>query len=129
MPRGGRRPGAGKPKGYKHQTTLEKQRVLAACRQLVLQKAERMFGAQIEHACGVRSLVLQREDGTYARATDQKQVDGWIAAGGTLGELFIHAPNTQAFTALMDRTFGKPTENLEISGPDGGPVIYKWEDD
>jgi hypothetical protein len=95
MPRGGRRPGAGKPKGYKHQATLEKQRVLAACRQLVLQKAERMFGAQIEHACGVRYLMLRRPDGTYARATDARQVEAWIASGGELVELFTQAPNVQ----------------------------------
>jgi hypothetical protein len=129
MPRGGPRPGAGRPNGTKNPETLEKARVQAACRQLYLQKAETIWGAQIKHAQGVQYLMLRRKDGTYARATDQKQVEAWAATGGTTGELFTQAPNVQAFTALEDRVFGKPKETHEHTGAEGGPLVVKWADE
>ena len=115
MPRGGPRPNSGRPKGKKEPQTLEKERVLAACRQLIMQKAEEMVAAQIEHSKGVPYLMLRREDGTYARATDTKQVEAWVDSGGTLGQIFTQSPNVQAFSTLMDRTFGKPSETHEVT--------------
>ncbi len=115
MPRGGKRPGAGLKHGFKYPKTLEKERVLAACRELIMQKAEEMVAAQIEHSKGVPYLMLRREDGTYARATDKKQVEAWVDSGGTLGQIFTQSPNVQAFSTLMDRTFGKPSETHEVT--------------
>ena len=114
-PKGHPRYGGGIKKGQKWRKTLEKEAVLAAVRQLVMQQANEMVGAQIEHAKGVHYTVLRREDGSYARATDEAAVDRGAREGA---QLFTQAPNTQAFTALMDRTFGKPQDNvaLEVSG-------------
>lgn len=122
MPRGGKRPGAGKPKGYKHQHTLEKEAQLELLRQRVLARSEQLWNAQMEHACGVSYMVLRASDGTFARATDEKQIDAACAAGATAFRIFTQAPNTQAFTDLMNRTFGKPPERVEMTGKDGEPL-------
>jgi len=86
-----------------------------------------MTKAQIEHAQGVSYMVLRAPDGSFARATDEKQIDAACAVGESAFRIFTQAPNTQAFADLMNRTFGKPPERLEHTGAEGGPVIFKWE--
>lgn len=124
MARGGRRPGSGKPKGYKHQKTLEKEAALTMMRQMVIAELGPMVNAQLEHAKGVGYMLLRRPDGTFARATDAKQIDAACAALGpdVAKMIFTQAPNVQAFTALTDRTFGKPPERVELTGSEGQPL-------
>lgn len=52
MARGGKRPGAGKPKGHKSEKTLEKIKVLEAFRQRTMRSADLLFDAQITLARG-----------------------------------------------------------------------------
>lgn len=33
----------------------------------------------------------------------------------------------QAACAILDRGYGKPTQGMEISGPEGGPIIAKLD--
>ncbi len=127
MARGGKRPGSGRPKGSLNHATLEVAAVLAAFQQQVCLAMEPMTKAQIRHAQGVDYMVLRKRDGTYARATDEKQIEAACAVGDQAFNIFTQAPNTQAFTALTDRAFGKPVERTEVGGPDGGPVIFKWQ--
>lgn len=108
-------PTSGVKKGYKYPKTLEKDRVLAAMKAHIMSQVEEMVGAQLEHAKGVHYMSLRKSDGTYARATDVKQVDAAYAAGGETFDLFTQAPNTQAFAALMDRAFGKPSETHDVN--------------
>lgn len=112
----------GKQKGTKNKATLEKELELEAMRQIVLEHLRPMTEAQIAHCQGVAYMVLRHKDGTFTRATDVKQIDAACAAGAEAFQVFTQAPNTQAFTALLDRTFGKPAESLEVSGPDKGPL-------
>jgi putative intracellular protease/amidase len=83
--------------------------------------------AQLEHAKGVSYMKLRNPDGTFARATDEKQIDAAIAAGATWFRIFTEVPNTQAFVALADRAIDKPTEHQELTGLDGGPLVVMWE--
>src|SRR4051812_42190217 len=52
MARGGRRPGAGRKKGSKEAATLQKEAVLVALRQRIMQSADLLFDAQMTLARG-----------------------------------------------------------------------------
>ena len=120
----------GKPKGYKHPQTLkrlvDKEEQRERARQIFREHFEPILQAQVEHAKGVGYMVLRSPDGTYTRATDVKQIDAALAAGASTFKLFTQAPNTQAFMALWDRTLDKPIERQEVTGADGGPVVFTW---
>lgn len=122
MPLGGKRPGAGKPKGYKHAKTIEKEIERELLRRQVIANRERMTNAQIEHACGVSYMVLRHKDGTFTRATDEKQLNAALAAGSAAFEIFTQAPNPAAYKDLMDRALDKPVEQHQHTGPEGGPI-------
>ena len=122
--------GKGRKKGSRNKATLLRERIEASIADTInakLTELQRfvcgetlpMAEAQASHAKGVGYMVLRHQDGTYSRATDEKQVDAAIAAGAEMFKIFTQAPNTPAFTALLDRTFGKPQEppqNLNITG-------------
>lgn len=110
-------PTSGVKKGYKYPQTLERERVLEAMRAHIMSQVEPMIAAQLEHAKGVSYVMLRRPDGTYARATDVKQLDAAAAAlGPEFGAtIFTQAPNVQAFQTLTDRAFGRPTEHTEMN--------------
>lgn len=128
---GGARPGAGRKKGGKNQATLKADELRALMRERIARQVdphlEEMVQAQALHAKGVSYMVLRAPDGSFARATDEKQIDAACAAGTTAFRIFTQAPNPQAFTALLDRTIGKPSEHVELTGQDGGPIVVKWE--
>ncbi len=125
MGHGGKRPGAGKPKGHKSAKTLEKEAVLEGLRQLYLKRADRSWTAQMDHAEGIGYMVIRRADGTYVRADDEKQINAALQAGGELMKIYTQAPNVAAFSDLNNRVFGKPPERMEISGKDGEPLIVQ----
>lgn len=129
MPKGGKRVGAGLPKGYKFPKTIEKELERERLRQLVVAEMEPMTRAQIEHAKGVHYMVLRHKDGTFTRATDVKQLDAAIAHGAEAFQIFTQAPNTQAYADLMNRALDKPAEQVKVTGEDGGPVehVFRWQ--
>jgi hypothetical protein len=122
MPRGGARTGAGRPQGAIEAATIAKAEARAFIRTLVRAELEPIVRAQIEHAKGVHYMVLRHGDGTYTRATDVKQLDAALAVGDAAFKIFTQAPNVQAFTALTDRAFDRPTEHHELTGVAGGPL-------
>ena len=116
MPRpqkGQRTPGSGIKKGQKHQATIDKEFHRERLRQMVVQELEPMALAQMEHAKGVQYMVLRMPDGSYARATDAKQIDAACAVGASAFKIMTQAPNTQAFVALLDRALDKPKEQAQ----------------
>ena len=122
MPRptkGQKTPGSGKPKGYKAPATIDKELYRERLRQLVCAEMEPMALAQMEHAKGVQYMVLRMPDGSFARATDSKQIDAACAVGASAFKIMTQAPNTQAFTALLDRALDMPKEQpqeLQVTG-------------
>lgn len=119
----------GKPKGYKAPATIEKEFERERLRQLVCAELEPMTQAQIAHAKGVHYMVLRHKDGTFTRATDVKQLDAALASGAEAFNIFTQAPNTQAYTDLVNRALDKPAEQLKVTGEDGGPVeyVFRWQ--
>jgi polysaccharide pyruvyl transferase WcaK-like protein len=112
----------GRPPGSISNSTLEKQEARDFIRKRVREALAPMVDAQILHCQGVSYMRLRNPDGSFARATDEKQIDAAIAAGASWFQIFTEAPNTQAFVALSDRAFDKPKEHMELTGEDGGPL-------
>lgn len=132
MPRPGKPRGSkpGVPRGPYAPTLAKREAQRKAdelAREIVLREWGPMIEAQAKHAQGVSYMVLRNPDGTFTRATDEKQIDAACAAGASSFRIFTQAPNTQAFTAISDRAFDKPIERHEVTGEDGGPLVVKWE--
>lgn len=110
---GGKREGAGKPKGTKNASTYTKEQARDALRQIVLQEMAEMSAAQIAHAKGLKYLVAREKgSGKFTRLT-QQQTEA-ILAGESDQFAFIEVwekdPSVQAFTDLMNRALDKPKE-------------------
>ncbi len=139
MPRGGKRPGAGhkngvptgRPKGSQDKATISAREQKQLARQVILDYYMKhlpdMLLSQGEHARGVSYMRLRNPDGSFARATDEKQIDAAIAAGASWFQIFTEAPNTQAFVAISDRAIDKPTEHHELTGADDGPIVHQLQ--
>lgn len=131
MARGGKRPGAGAPKGVKHAETISKELAREAVRAVVQRHMTRMLQAQIANACGIMHLMLRNPDGTWAKASSEKQIEAALNGDPSLYWIATKDPSIQAFTDLANRALDKPKEQeqtLALTGPGGGPVIYQWQE-
>lgn len=111
---GGKRPGAGRPKGSKNQATLTKEAAREALRQIVLQHMSDLVGSQIAAAKGIKYLVARnRVSGKFVRVTE-RAMKAILAGKGDAEleaiEVWQKDPSTQAFTDLMNRAVDKPKE-------------------
>ena len=121
MPRGGKRPGAGKPKGYRHAkspTVLEKEAARELARQLIVARLRPLIEAQLAHAEGLKYLV-----------TRDKKTGKFIRVGPAMAsqaneetiEVWEKDPCVPAFTDLLNRALDKPKEQaleVQITGLD-----------
>lgn len=129
---GGKRPGAGKPKGRKNSATLEKQKVLEAFNQRVMAKADALFNAQLTLAIG--SMKVFRIDETEVENGKKKRehvhvtnadeirrlLDEHDGAAGVVDGVYYYftdvLPDNRAIDSMMNRAFGRPKETLEHAG-------------
>lgn len=130
MPRGGKRAGAGKPKGTKHRSTITKEQARDAFRAVVIAHMEELLKAQLAHAKGIDHFFLRNKQGQFERVTDPKIIEAALNSGdqGSYYWIFTKDPSTQAFTDLMNRALDKPAEQVKVTGADDGPVqhTYRW---
>ena len=127
---GGKRTGAGKPKGTLWPTTIRKQQMREKLLALVEAEVEPIVKAQIANAKGLDHFFLRDEKTKqFVKIDDPKTIEVALNCGDEGSYYWIHTkdPSTQAFTALMDRSIDKPIEQLELTGKDGGPLIVTWE--
>lgn len=111
MPRGGKRPGAGRPKGSKEQGTLDKELARAHLRELVTAKMTPLVEAQIANAMGIKYLVVrQKTTGKFVRVSEAM---ARISDGEELIEVWEKDPSQPAFTDLMNRTIDQPAKPAE----------------
>lgn len=140
----------GRPKGSKDPHTLEKERVLAAMRQRIMQKADLLLNAQSSIAQGQQFLykiektkVIGPKGGVSYKSEKPKLVTAKWEIRDFLDNLaenngvfvpdnepdatyyFITTkePNNMAIDSMLDRTFGSPTKITEITGKDGKDLI------
>lgn len=119
MPRGGKRPGAGRPKGSKEAKTLEKEAARAALRAQVFAELAPMIYAQIEAAKGIKYLMArQKRGGKFVPVTEDlsKAIVAGTDTEHELMEVWERRPSTQAFADLMDRAMDKAAQPMQVSG-------------
>lgn len=119
----------GVKKGYKAPKTLEKQQALEFVRQMVTNSLRPMIQAQIAHAQGIGHLFTRDKSGKFNKIEDPNEVEA-LLANGVEGEsywIFTKDPSVQAFTDLLNRALDKPTEQVQVTGAEGGPVVFKWQ--
>jgi hypothetical protein len=127
MPRGGARPGAGRPKGSKDARTLEKEEARRLLRVRVTSEMTSLVDAQITHAKGIKYLVVrEKKSGKFVRVTEA-MARVKLGDDEEVIEVWEKDPSVQAFTDLMNRTIDKPPEQVEVAGHDGGPLIIQWK--
>jgi hypothetical protein len=115
MPRGGARPGAGRPKGSKEPKTLEKEAAREALRQMVFAQQRPLVEAQIANALGIKYLVVREKSGKFVRVTES-MAKVKLGPGEEIIEVWEKDPSVHAFQDLMDRAIGKPSDKLEVTG-------------
>lgn len=121
MPRGGKRPGAGKPKGYKHANTLDKLAARELLRTRVTAELLPMIDAQIQNAKGISHLFVRDENGKFVQITEVEKIEQVLNSGEQDKYFYIHTkdPSIQAFSDLMNRALDKPKEQeieIKVSG-------------
>lgn len=134
MAKGGRRANAGRPPGIHtpHQATLSAQEQKNLAREVIRAHIKEhipaIVKAQIANAQGVSYMVLRAPDGSFARATDEKQIDAACALGAEAFRIFTQQPHQGSATMLLAYAADKPVEPMEVTGADGGPLVVKWQD-
>lgn len=142
MAKGGARPGAGRKKGSKSPKTLEREAILAAFRQRAMTVADRLLDYQLSLAKGQTYLykiekecIVGPKGGKSYRnkrpelVTEQWEIEAYLEGIIENGDIdddkspdatyyYITAkpPDNNAIDSILDRTFGKATQSIEMSG-------------
>lgn len=136
MSKGGARPGSGRKPGGKNKETLEREKVLAALRQRIMQKADQILNAQFTLANGMTFLYRIEKDseGKNQKAElvlDPEEIKTFLDeyadfGSGTIDDSYYYIttikPDPQVLDSMLNRAFGKPTEHVEHTGADGEPL-------
>jgi len=128
MPKGGKRDGAGRPKGSLDKSTIEKQEFRAFIRRKVKARQEELVDSQLDNAIGVYVMTVRMPDGTFTVADTPEQIKAGLAAQGTLARIYARQPNQPAGANLLAYAADKPVEPVEVSGEGGGPLLVKWQE-
>lgn len=114
MPRGGRRPHAGRKKGSKEKSTLAKLTALEIFRRRAEAELNPLITAQLETAKGLFHFLAKTEAG-YVRVTDPAIIDRYLAIGDGF-KIAQQDPDVRALKDTFDRVCGKPTEHVAVTG-------------
>lgn len=128
---GGHRPNAGRPKGAKNPETIEREAAAMIFKERVAKNADKLFNAQLSLATGTQMLFMIKTDskgnrrkpelvtdvGTISRFLDENEgISGTLENDNT--EYFFMTtsqPNNQALEGLLNRSFGKAEDKLDIT--------------
>jgi hypothetical protein len=129
MGHGGKREGAGRREGSKNRATLEKQAVLEAFNQRVMNKVHELFDAQITLALGSAKVFRIDEEETesgktkrvHTLVTDADEIkellDEHEGLNGEVNGKFYYfttvQPDNKAIEAMLNRSLGRATERVE----------------
>lgn len=121
MPRGGKRAGAGLPKGYKFKRTLEKEQAREVLRQHLTERLDTVATALLSRAQGVRYFVTRnKKTGKYELVTNPDQVIAALnAEDENTGEFYTDKPDVSAIREILDRALDKAKEQeqtIEVKG-------------
>lgn len=138
MAKGGKRQGAGRPKGSREPKFLERDRVLKALQQRIMKKADRILDAQFTLAAGMSFLyrIDKDEDGNRQKpkmVTNPDEISCFLEkytleeSGEVDGNYYYVTtakPDGYAIDSMFNRAFGRPPQPQTVTGADGGPVKH-----
>lgn len=110
---GGKRAGAGKPKGTKHQSTLNKEQAREHYQAWQTARLKLLSDVQFTTACGVSQFVYRDEAGRFKVIDDPDELRKKVQDGSAL-EIFTRLPNAQAQSDILNRVMDKPTEQQQV---------------
>src|SRR5215470_3210200 len=101
---GGKREGAGYPKGVKWPSMLRKEEARELVRRYVTERLGQCLDAMSDNITGIRHLMMRDpKTGKFERITgDAKQIDKAIKSKNACW-IYTKDPNVQAFTDLLNR--------------------------
>lgn len=105
--RGGKQPGAGRPKGSVGKSTA----MALQMREELVQRVKKEFGPIVD-------ALIEDAKGLY----EEK-----VTKDGTI-KIFKNKPNYKASEYLFNQSIGKPKETVEMSGKNGGPMLIKLDE-
>lgn len=135
MPKGGKRPGAGRPLGTPNPHSSEERANKEAMRLELRERVKKAFGpmidAQIATAKGISHFMLRDpKTGKFERIQDPDQIQAALnaegAEEGSTFHIWVKDPSTAAFTDLMNRAIDKPVEPVEVEH--SGGVDFRWKE-
>lgn len=107
---GGKRAGAGKPKGRRWPSTLDKVAARELVRAHVTEALRPLLEAQIANAIGLKYLVTRHKtSGKFIRVTEA-MARVKLGKDEEIIEVWEKDPSVQAFTDLLNRALDKPME-------------------
>lgn len=128
MPRGGKRPGAGRKKGYKEPQTLERAAAREALRQMVFAHQRPMIEAHIANAIGIKHLMLRDpKTGKFERVKDEEGIDRALKSEGEAIWIYTKDPSPHSFQYLLDQAMDKPTQHVDVDGEFKGGIQITWK--
>ena len=122
---GGKRKGAGKPKGVRWPSVVSKEAGREAVRHAVLLALQPMIEAQIANAQGIKYLVVrEKASGKFLRVGELRA--GVLKPNEEIIEVWEKDPSVQAFADLLNRALDKPAEQ-EQQHAHTGTITLKHE--
>ncbi len=127
---GGKRPGAGKPKGSKSTRTIERDEALRQFRQTVQNATQHLIQRQMGLAVGSQYLYkIKKGEQEPIRVTADWELEAFLRgdfedpkeSNYTYYFLTTKDPDNRALDSLFNRTYGKATDNLDVTS--GGQPI------
>jgi hypothetical protein len=114
MARGGKREGAGRPKGSKDAQTLNKELAREKLRELVFQHLYPMTESQIASAKGIHYLVVREiKTGKFVKRVIEDE-DLIVDDQKEVIEVYAKDPSAQAYSYLLDQAIDKATNPPQV---------------
>lgn len=127
---GGARKGAGRVKHSKNKATIDREEAARQFKERVAKHVDKLFNSQMDLAVGEKYLMVKTTTGTGKNrkttveiVTDPELIKDYIDSGEsyTFGEeneyyfMTTKAANNMALDSLLNRSFGKAAEKLDIT--------------
>lgn len=130
MPKGGKRAGAGRPKGLKDSAPRVPQAVKLDAQALYRARVERellpLLDATMRSACG-EVAIMALVDSRWKHITDPKMIARLLDSGESFYKLVTKSPDSRVLCDVWDRMIGKPAQSVDLSGNIGQTVTLVFQ--
>jgi len=63
----------------------------------------------------------------FRRISEPDEIRRVVDSGEQHYRIYTKDPSVQAFTDLLNRALDKPSEHVEVSDSDDGPIVIRWQ--